>query len=166
MTEGSGARADEVQDAPPCRSITVTRLTDGTAVMDVGDTRVVLNETEFEKLSLLMALPPAAKKPPTPGQSTVLDALALAKRELVFAGGCVMTDRPDLPLSSETSWTLDVTRVLAAIDDAVEQLEGAARRTGPECTGCSSCPPTRPISALTKFALGPLGSRMPDQESL
>lgn len=166
MAESPSARADDAQEPQPCRAITLTRLPDRTTVMDVGDARVALSETEFAKLSFLMALPPTAKKPPTPGQTTVLDALALAKRELVFAGGCVMTDRPDLPLSSETSWTMDVTRVLAVIDDAVEQLEGAVRRTGPECTGCSNSPPTQPISALTKSAPAPLGSRMPGQESL
>ncbi len=56
-------------------------------------------------------------------QRCVLDALELAKRELVFLGGCTHTDRPDLPLSPETSWTTDVRPVLAALDEAILALD-------------------------------------------
>lgn len=58
------------------------------------------------------------------GRISVLDTLRLAKRELIFVGGCTLTDRPDLPLSPETSWTMDFTRVLGAIDDAIEAIGG------------------------------------------
>lgn len=61
MAEATSARADEAQEPQSCRSITVSRLTDGTAVMDVGDVRVVLSVTEFEKLSFLIASEPAKR---------------------------------------------------------------------------------------------------------
>ena len=70
---------------------------------------------------------------------SLLDTLELAKREFVFIGGCVVTDRPDLPLSPDTSWTPDFSRLVAAIDDAVDQLVGADRRwRGRDCCaeGC------------------------------
>lgn len=91
---------------------------------------------------------------------SLLDTLELAKREFVFIGGCVVTDRPDLPLSPDTSWTPDFSRVVAAIDDAIDQMVGADRRTDPECSGCSRPQPIRPISARTKYVPAHLGSRM------
>ena len=91
---------------------------------------------------------------------SLLDTLELAKREFVFIGGCVVTDRPDLPLSPDTSWTPDFSRVVAAIDDAIDQLVGADRRTDPECSGCSRSQPIRPISARTKYVPAHPGSRM------
>lgn len=90
---------------------------------------------------------------------SVVDTLELAKREFLFVGGCVMTDRPDLPLSVETSWTTDFSRVVAAIDDAIDQLVGADRRTPLGCTGCSTSQPIRRISARTKYVLAHLDSR-------
>ena len=90
---------------------------------------------------------------------SLLDPLELAKREFVFIGGCVVTDRPDLPLSPDTSWTPDFSRVVAAIDDAIDQMVGADRRTASRCTGCDSCQPTRPISARTKYVQAPPDSR-------
>lgn len=81
----------------------------------------------------------------------ILDTLELAKREFVFISGCVMTDRPDLPLSSETSWTADFSRVVAAIDDAIDQVVGADRRTAPGYSGCSTSQQIRPISARTRY---------------
>ena len=89
----------------------------------------------------------------------LLDTLELAKREFLFVGGCVMTDRPDLPLSVETSWTTDFSRVVAAIDDAIDQLVGADRRTALGCAGCSTSQPTRPISARTRYVPAHLDSR-------
>jgi hypothetical protein len=61
MAEAPSARADEAQESQPCRAITLTRLPDRTVVMDVGDARVVLSETEFEKLSFLIASEPAKR---------------------------------------------------------------------------------------------------------
>lgn len=90
---------------------------------------------------------------------SVIDTLELAKREFVFISGCVVTDRPDLPLSADTSWTLDLSVAIEAIDDAIDQLVGADRRIASRCTGCDSCPQTRPISARTKYVQAPLDSR-------
>lgn len=94
----------------------------------------------------------------------ILDTLELAKREFLFAGGCVMTDRPDLPLSSDTSWTPDFSHVVAAIDDAIDQIVGADRRTDPGCAGCSRCQPSRPISARTMYVPAHQGSRTAVEE--
>jgi len=95
---------------------------------------------------------------------SVVDTLELAKREFVFIGGCVVTDRPDLPLSSDTSWTPDFSRVVAAIDDAIDQIVGADRRTGPGCAGCSTYQPSRPISARTMYVPAHQGSRTAVEE--
>lgn len=95
---------------------------------------------------------------------SVVDTLELAKREFVIIGGCVVTDRPDLPLSPDTSWTSDFSRVVAAIDDAIDQLVGAGRRTGLECAGCSTSQPMRPISARTKYVPAHLDSRTAAEE--
>lgn len=110
-------------------------------------------------------LPPAggaaAPMPETTARKvlSVVDALELAKREFVFIGGCVVTDRPDLPLSPDTSWTPDFSRVVAAIDDAIDQIVGADRRTASRCAGCDSCQQTLRISARTKYVAAPLDSR-------
>ena len=79
---------------------------------------------------------PAMASTPTPSPRTpggaalsLVDVLEMAKREFVAIGGCVMTDRPDLPLSAETSWTVDFSGVVSAIDDAIDQVVGAHRRT-------------------------------------
>lgn len=90
---------------------------------------------------------------------SLLDTLELAKREFLFIGGCVMTDRPDLPLSQETSWTTDFSRVVEAIDDAIDLVVGADRRTAPGCTGCGTSQPTLPISARTRYVPAHLDSR-------
>ena len=89
----------------------------------------------------------------------LVSVLELAKREFISIGGCVMTDRPDLPLSDETSWTVDFSLVVSAIDDAIDQLIGADRRIGPECERCSTHQPTLRISGRTKYVLAPRGSR-------
>lgn len=99
-----------------------------------------------------------------PKPLSVLDTLELAKREFLFVGGCTMTDRPDLPLSPETSWTMDFSRVVSTIDDAIDQLVGADRRTDPGCAGCSTCQPSRPISARTMYVPALQGSRMAAEE--
>lgn len=93
----------------------------------------------------------------------LIGVLELAKREFIAIGGCVMTDRPDLPLSAETSWTVDFSRVVSAIDDAIDQLIGADRRIGPGCERCSTHQPTLRISGRTKYVLAPQGSRKPEE---
>jgi len=92
----------------------------------------------------------------------VRDVLLLARRELDFHGGCVATDRPDLPLSPDTSWTVDFARARAAIDVAMDLLERAAPRTGPECEGCSTRLLSAPLSTRSKYAPAPSGSHKPD----
>lgn len=93
---------------------------------------------------------------------SVVDALELAKRELIFVGGCTLTDRPDLPLSPETSWTMDMGLVLRAIDDAIDQLVGADRRTELGSVGCSKSQPMRPFSSRTRSVQVRRGSRKAD----
>lgn len=92
----------------------------------------------------------------------VRDVLLLARREFDFHGGCVATDRPDLPLSPDTSWTVDFARARAAIDVAMDLLERAAPRTGLECEGCSTPLPSAPLSTRSKYAPAPSGSHKPD----
>lgn len=57
---------------------------------------------------------------------SVLDVLELCERDFAFIGGCTMTDRPDLPLSPETSWVMDVSQRLADIRAAKRALVGQA----------------------------------------
>lgn len=97
---------------------------------------------------------------------SLLDTLELAKREFVFIGGCVVTDRPELPLSAETSWTVDFSVVVSAIDDAIDHLVGPIRRTAPGCDRCSSRPQSERISARTKYVQAPRDSRNPGGERL
>lgn len=92
----------------------------------------------------------------------VRDVLLLARREFDFHGGCVATDRPDLPLSPDTSWTVDFSRAWAAIDVAMDLLERAAPRTGPECGGCSTRLQSAPLSTRSKYAPAPSGSHKAD----
>lgn len=96
---------------------------------------------------------------------SVIDTLELAKREFVFIGGCTVTDRPDVPLSLETSWIPDLSGVIAAIDDAIDQLVGPSARTAGECDRCSSCQPRKQISARTRYVRAPQDSRSPEGEN-
>ena len=79
----------------------------------------------------------------------VRDVLLLARREFDFHGGCVATDRPDLPLTPDTSWTVDFARARAAIDVAMDLLERAAPPTGTEDVG----------GGTTGLLSGPLSER-------
>jgi len=92
---------------------------------------------------------------------SVLDTLHRAKTDFLFHGGCVATDRPDLPLSPKTSWTVDFSGVIAAIDAAVAMLGGDPGRTDPECTGCSTRLPMNLTEVLARYEVEPLGSRSP-----
>lgn len=62
---------------------------------------------------------------PPDALATVMHALELCKRDFAFIGGCTMTDRPDLPLSPETSWTMDFSRQFAAIANAKAAIADA-----------------------------------------
>nr|WP_232356988.1 MULTISPECIES: hypothetical protein [Delftia] len=104
----------------------------------------------------------AGARPADADLAYVRDVLLLARREFDFHGGCVATDRPDLPLSPDTSWTVDFSRARAAIDVAMDLLERAAPRTGPECSDESTCLPTGPLSTRSRYAPAPSGSRKPD----
>ena len=50
---------------------------------------------------------------------TVINALSKAEYEMTTTNGLVATDRPDLPLNEATSWTLDFTETLKAIEEAI-----------------------------------------------
>lgn len=104
----------------------------------------------------------AGVRPADADLAYVRDVLLLARREFDFHGGCVATDRPDLPLSPDTSWTVDFARARAAIDVALDLLERAAPRTGPECSGESTCLPTGPLSTQSRYVPAPSGGRKPD----
>lgn len=104
----------------------------------------------------------AGARPADADLAYVHDVLLLARREFDFHGGCVATDRPDLPLAPDTSWTVDFTRARAAIDAAMDLLERAAPRTGSECSGGSTCLPSGPLSTRSRYAPAPSGSRKPD----
>lgn len=104
----------------------------------------------------------AAARPADADLAYVRDVLLLARREFDFHGGCVATDRPDLPLSPDTSWTVDFSRARAAIDVAMDLLERAAPRTGPECSGESTCLPTGPLSTRSRYVPAPSGIRKPN----
>ena len=73
---------------------------------------------------------------------SVLDVLELCERDFVFYGGCTMTDRPDLPLSPETSWKSDCSMVLAAINHAKRQLCGA--EVSHAASGSGNCDSLQP----------------------
>jgi hypothetical protein len=104
----------------------------------------------------------AAARPADADLAYVRAVLLLARREFDFHGGCVATDRPDLPLSPDTSWTVDFTKARAAIDVAMDLLERAAPRTGLECEGCSTRLPSAPLSIRSKYAPAPSDSHKVD----
>lgn len=85
-------------------------------------------------------------------QLSVLDVLEMCERDFAFIGGATLTDMPDVPLSPETSWTMDFSQVLAAIAVAKEKLGGFVDCcTAGECAGCSNSQPMEPTSATPKF---------------
>ena len=54
---------------------------------------------------------------------TVINALCKAEYEMTTTNGLVATDRPDLPLTDKTSWTIDYSETLKAINDAISILD-------------------------------------------
>ncbi len=53
---------------------------------------------------------------------TVIGVLDTCERNFAFIGGCTLTDRPDLPLSPDTSWQMDVSHLLKSIRWAKQVL--------------------------------------------
>ncbi len=92
----------------------------------------------------------AGARPSNADLAYVRDVLLLARREFDFHGGCVATDRPDLPLSPDTSWTFDFSRARAAIDVAMGMLDRAAPDA---CSGDSgdSALLSTPLSTRSKY---------------
>lgn len=56
------------------------------------------------------------------GDLSLLEVLELCERELVALSNCTVTDRPDLPLTGETSWVTNFHPVLVAIARAKQKL--------------------------------------------
>lgn len=104
----------------------------------------------------------AGARPADADLAYVRDVLLLARREFDFHGGCVATDRPDLPLSPDASWTVDFSRARAAIDVAVDLLARAAPRKDLECDRCSSPLVSGPLSIRSKYAPAPSDSHTRD----
>ncbi|MFG0610828.1 hypothetical protein [Delftia sp. WSY_14] len=94
----------------------------------------------------------AGARPADADLAYVRDVLLLASRELDFHGGCVATDRPDLPLSADTSWTVDFSKARAAIDIAMDLLERAAPPSGPgDVEGGTTGLQRGPLSERSKY---------------
>lgn len=106
----------------------------------------------------------AAARPADADLAYVRDVLLLARREFDFHGGCVVTDRPDLPLSPDTSWTVDFARARAAIDVAMDLLARAVPRTDLGCDRCSGPPESGPLSIRSKYAPVPSDSHTHDPD--
>ena len=103
--------------------------------------------------------PTAQAAPVDVTQLSVLDVLEMCERDFAFIGGCTMTDMPHVPLSPETSWTMDFTRVMAAIAVAKEKLGGWVDcRTAGECAGCSTPQQMEPPSVRSRFKPEHLGT--------
>ena len=54
---------------------------------------------------------------------TVKNALCKAEYEMTTTNGLAATDRPDLPLTDDTSWTIDYSETLKAINEAISILD-------------------------------------------
>lgn len=52
----------------------------------------------------------------------ILDALISAEFELTVSAGLIATDRPDLPLSANTSWIIDPAETLTKLRLAIKSL--------------------------------------------
>lgn len=98
----------------------------------------------------------AGARPAAADLAYVRDVLLLARREFDFHGGCVATDRPDLPLSPDTSWTADFSRARAAIDIAMDLLERAAAPSRTDAGGNAHLQ-SGPLSSRSRYAPPPRG---------
>lgn len=94
----------------------------------------------------------AGERPADADLAYVRDVLLLARREFDFHGGCVATDRPDLPLAPDTSWTVDFSRARAAIDVAMDLLERAAAPSGSADAGGNADLQSGPLSRRSRYA--------------
>lgn len=94
-----------------------------------------------------------------PGTGAVAVALEAARLALLSNDNCLITDRPDLPLSQETSWTTDFSGELALIDAAIG-------RTASLCANESTCLETAPKSSPAKSEQEPRSNRSPEQDRL
>lgn len=59
-------------------------------------------------------------------------AMQAAEQDLAFLGGCIHTDRPDLPLTEEASWTTDVSAELDQLERSAAALTSLLTRIGGE----------------------------------
>lgn len=94
----------------------------------------------------------AGARPADADLAYVRDVLLLARREFDFHGGCVATDRPDLPLSPDTSWTVDFSRARAAIDVAMDLLERATAPSWPAGADGNAGLQSGPMSRRSRYA--------------
>ena len=54
---------------------------------------------------------------------TVKNALCKAEYEMTTTNGLIATDRPDLPLTDDTSWMIDYSETLKAVNEAISILD-------------------------------------------
>lgn len=66
-------------------------------------------------------------------RKATIDALQRARLALCACNNCLCTDQPYLPITSRTSWTVDNSKEIAAIDSALAQLD-ATHDSDPVCT--------------------------------
>lgn len=102
---------------------------------------------------------PHKPAPFKPSAGAVATALKAARLALLSNDNCLITDRPDLPLSQETGWTTDFSSELALIDAAIG-------RTASLCANESTCLQTAPKSIPAKCEQELRSSRSPDQDRL
>lgn len=102
-----------------------------------------------------------ANTPPPfkPSAGAVVEALKAARLALLSHDNCLITDRPDLPASQETSWTSDFSGELALIDVAIG-------RTASLCASGSTCQQRTRKSSPAIYEQVPRSNRSPDQDRL
>lgn len=89
----------------------------------------------------------------------VVGALKAARLALLSHDNCLITDRPDLPPSQETSWTTDFSGELALIDLVIG-------RTASLCASGSTCLQTVQKSNPAICVQGLRSNRSPEQDRL
>lgn len=94
-----------------------------------------------------------------PGTGAVAVALEAARLALLSNDNCLITDRPDLPLTQETSWVTDFSAVLALIDAAIG-------RTASLCASGSTGLQTVPKLSPAICEREPRSNRSPEQDRL
>lgn len=109
---------------------------------------------EFEGEAVSQTPPPFK-----PSAGAVFEALKAARLALLSHDNCLITDRPDLPASQETSWTSDFSGELALIDVAIG-------RTASLCASGSSCLQTVQKSNPAICVQGLRSNRSPELDRL